>query len=100
MPTRKPRPGSFSDEVEQFLATIAAADSCAQDLRTTAPRLDQRLRELDRERSAIVAALSEIPVGSRVPASTILRRIRTLVKAENRAVFECYWNDLGGEGGA
>lgn len=91
-------PGSFSDEVEQFLET--AADGLSSDVRASAPRLDLRLRALDRERSAIVTALCELPAGSRGLASTLLRRIRALVKAENRAIFDCYWHDLGGEGGA
>lgn len=98
MISRTPKPGSFSEEVEQFLATVTAGNFCARDLGTTAPRLGRRLRALDRERSAIVAALSEIPVDSRVPAPRILRRIRTLAKAENQAVFDCHWHDLGGEG--
>jgi len=86
---RTPKPGSFAEEVEQFLATIAAAGSCARDLLTPAPRLGQRLRELKRSCSAAIA-------GSRVPASTSLRRIRTLAKTENQAAFEGYWHDPGG----
>lgn len=97
MITRKPKP-SFAEEARQFRNTATATSS--DDLRIFAPRLDRRLREQERERSAILTALDEIPVGGRVPALTLLRRIRALVKAENQAVFDCYWHDLGGEGGA
>lgn len=99
MITRKPEPGSFSDEVEQFLEATAAG-SCSQDMRNSAPRLDRRLCVLDRERSAIVTALLEAPTGSRKLASALLRRIRALVKADNKVALDCYWHDLGGEGGA
>ena len=91
-------PGSLSDEVQQFLNAVAANSS--DDLRTFAPRLDRRLREQDRERSAIVTALNEIPLASRPLAATLLCRIRALRKAEDQTVFDCYWHDLGGEGGA
>lgn len=90
-------PGSFSDEVEQFLET--AIDATSDDMRTAAPRLDHRLRVLDRERNAIVAALLKLPRGSRRVASRLLSRIRALVKADHKAVFDCYWHDVGGEGG-
>jgi hypothetical protein len=96
--TRKPKPGSFSAEVERFLET--ATQDSSEELRTAAPRLDRQLRALDRERGAIVSALLELPAGARASASTLVRRIRALLKAEDEAVFECYWHDLGGEGGA
>ena len=94
---KEPTPGSFSEEVQQFLAAANAGSSCAGDLRAHAPRLDRRLGALERERSAIVTALLELPVAG---GRAVLGRIRALVKAENQAVFDCYWHDLGGEGGA
>ncbi len=91
-------PGSFSDEVERFIESAAKATSA--DLRASAPRFDHRLRVLDRERNAIMTALFELPLGRRKIASRLLGRIRSLVKADNKVVFDCYWHDLGGEGGA
>jgi hypothetical protein len=58
------------------------------------------LGELERERSAIVTALLESPAAGRGLGSTVLGRIRALAKAENQVVFDCYWHDVGGEGGA
>ena len=97
--TVTPKPGSFSEEVAQFLKLLASG-SLAEELRSSAPRLDRRLREVDRERSAIDTELTESPLGRRVAPATILRRIRTLARAEAQLVFECYWHDLGGEGAA
>jgi len=99
---RKPAPGSFSEEVLLFLAGARGELACAGDLGASAPRLGRRLRALRRERRDIVALFEGPAAGGRGRglASAVLGRIRALVKAENQAVFDCYWRDLGGEGGA
>ena len=87
-----------TEEVEQFLADPRGADGADEPLRAHAPWLDRRLRALAGERSAIVCAIVEARNGGRALASTLLARIRTLVKDDDRLVMDCYWQDVGGEG--
>ena len=91
-----PEPGSYSEEIEQFMAAASTDSFLVDELLAHAPRFDRRLGALERERSAIVTALRELPLtGSRA----VLGRVRALLKAENQVIFDCYWDDLGGEGG-
>ena len=95
----RPWRGALSVEVQQFL-DASASSKIADQLRAHAPRLDRRLRALETERRAILGALSVRHGGGRQLVSTVLGRIRTLVRAENKIAYDCYWQDLGGEAGA
>jgi hypothetical protein len=88
----------FPGEVRDFV-TASRGASLADELRDHSPQHHLRLRVLEDSRSALLDELSGLRGGDAL-GPTILLRIRALLEAETKLVFECYWQDLGGEAGA